>query len=88
MYNYNSFQTDFLLVVVRDMVEAYPQLRVILMSATIDTTMFSEFFGNCPVMEIYGRSFPVQGEFFKLMWSFFIIWDASQYSTRQNFKQF
>lgn len=54
-------QTDFLLVVVRDMVRAYPDLRVILMSATIDTTMFSDYFGNCPVMEVEGRSFPVQG---------------------------
>ena len=43
------------------MVRAYPDLRVILMSATIDTTMFSDYFGNCPVMEVEGRSFPVQG---------------------------
>ena len=56
------YQTDFLLVVLRDMVYAYPDLKIILMSATIDTTMFSDYFGNCPVMEIEGRSFPVQGE--------------------------
>jgi len=55
-----DINTDFLLVVVRDMVRAYPELRVVLMSATIDTTMFAEYFGNCPVMEIEGRSFPVQ----------------------------
>lgn len=39
----------------------YPDLKVILMSATIDTTMFSEFFGGCPVVEIEGRTYPVQG---------------------------
>ncbi len=50
------------MVVVRDMIHAYPELRVILMSATIDTTMFSDFFGNCPIMEIEGRSYPVQGK--------------------------
>ena len=43
------------------MIEAYPNLRVILMSATIDTQMFTEYFGNCPIVEIEGRSFAVQG---------------------------
>lgn len=56
-----SLQTDFVLVILRDMVQAYPNLRVILMSATIDTQMFTEYFGNCPIVEIEGRSFPVQG---------------------------
>ena len=36
-------------------------MHVILMSATIDTQMFTEYFGNCPIVEIEGRSFPVQG---------------------------
>ena len=56
-----SLQTDFVLVILRGMIEAYPNLRVILMSATIDTQMFTEYFGNCPIVEIEGRSFPVQG---------------------------
>ena len=38
--------TDFMLVVIRDMVHTYPDIRVVLMSATIDTTLFSEYFGN------------------------------------------
>lgn len=60
---YCSFycQTDFLLVVLRDVVKAYPEIRVILMSATIDTSMFAEYFFNCPVIEVFGRTFPVQG---------------------------
>lgn len=44
------------------MVLTYPNLRVVLMSATIDTTLFSNYFGNCPVLEIEGRAFPVQSE--------------------------
>ncbi|XP_054727582.1 dosage compensation regulator isoform X2 [Anastrepha obliqua] len=52
--------SDFLLVILRDMVHTYPELHVILMSATIDTTLFSEYFGRCPVLEIPGRAFPVQ----------------------------
>ncbi|KAH8236917.1 hypothetical protein KR038_000178, partial [Drosophila bunnanda] len=52
--------TDFLLVILRDMVATYQDLHVILMSATIDTTLFSNYFGGCPVVEVPGRAFPVQ----------------------------
>lgn len=51
------------MVVLRDMVTTYPDLRVILMSATIDTTLFSDYFGNCPVIEVPGRAFPVKQYF-------------------------
>lgn len=51
--------SDFLMVVLRDMVHTYPEIRVILMSATIDTTLFSAYFGDCPVVEIPGRAHPV-----------------------------
>lgn len=54
-------QTDFLIVVLRDVIQAYPEVRVILMSATIDTTMFTEYFFNCPIVEVFGRTFDVQG---------------------------
>lgn len=46
----------------RDVVQAYPDVRVILMSATIDTTMFKEYFFNCPVIEVHGRAHAVQGK--------------------------
>ncbi|XP_055840796.1 dosage compensation regulator isoform X2 [Episyrphus balteatus] len=52
--------SDFLLVILRDMIHTYPDLRVILMSATIDTTMFSNYYGGCPVIEVPGRAYPVQ----------------------------
>ncbi|KAH8389920.1 hypothetical protein KR200_003975 [Drosophila serrata] len=52
--------SDFLLVILRDMVATYPDLHVILMSATIDTTLFANYFGGCPVLEVPGRAFPVQ----------------------------
>ncbi|KAG9436729.1 dosage compensation regulator isoform X1 [Apis mellifera carnica] len=48
--------SDFIMVVLRDMIHMYPDLRIILMSATIDTTLFSNYFNNCPVIEIPGRS--------------------------------
>jgi len=54
-------QTDFLLVLLRDMVQAFPDLHVILMSATIDTTLFCDYFTGCCVVEVHGRVHPVQG---------------------------
>lgn len=52
--------TDFLLVVLRDMIHNYPDLRIILMSATIDTNLFSTYFDNCPIIEVPGRSHSVK----------------------------
>ncbi|KAM3960635.1 LOW QUALITY PROTEIN: dosage compensation regulator mle [Aphomia sociella] len=55
--------TDFALILLRDMAHTYPDLRIILMSATVDTTLFTNYFGNCPVIEVPGRTFPVQQYF-------------------------
>ncbi|KAA0719378.1 ATP-dependent RNA helicase A [Triplophysa tibetana] len=58
-----DLNSDFLLVVLRDVIQTYPDVRVILMSATIDTTMFREYFFNCPVIEVHGRAHAVQEYF-------------------------
>ncbi|KAJ8028636.1 ATP-dependent RNA helicase A protein [Holothuria leucospilota] len=55
-----DLNTDFLLVVLRDMLYANPGMRIILMSATVDTSLFSHYFNDCPIVEVYGRSYPVQ----------------------------
>lgn len=55
--------SDFIMVVLRDMIHTYPDIRVILMSATIDTTLFSTYFGDCPVVEIPGRAYPIEQYF-------------------------
>nr|CAB3247813.1 ATP-dependent RNA helicase A [Phallusia mammillata] len=58
-----DMNSDFLLVVLRDIVVTFPGIRIILMSATIDTTIFSEYFNNCPILEVHGRTHPVQEYF-------------------------
>ncbi|ELT91287.1 hypothetical protein CAPTEDRAFT_220258 [Capitella teleta] len=58
-----DINTDFLLVLLRDMVRAFPQLRIILMSATIDTSMFVDYFDSQSVVEVHGRCHPVQDYF-------------------------
>ena len=50
-------------MVLRDMVRTFPRLRVILMSATVDIKLFSEYFGNIRVIEVQGRVHPVQGQY-------------------------
>jgi len=51
--------TDFLLVLLKDMIRVKKDLKVILMSATIDTSLFCEYFNNCPIIEITGKTHPV-----------------------------
>ena len=58
-----DLNTDFLLVVLRDIQKEFPNVRIILMSATIDTSSFSEYFDGAPVIEVSGRTFPVQQYF-------------------------
>jgi ATP-dependent RNA helicase DHX36 len=52
--------TDFLLTVLRDLLPKRPQLKVILMSATINAEIFSQYFNNCPVLVVPGMTHPVQ----------------------------
>nr|CDP97532.1 BMA-RHA-1, isoform g [Brugia malayi] len=55
-----DINTDFIMIVLRDMVNMYPNLRIILMSATVDTNLFTNYFGDCSVILLKGRNFPVQ----------------------------
>ncbi|XP_060872355.1 dosage compensation regulator [Metopolophium dirhodum] len=55
--------SDFLMVVLKDMVYNYPDLKVIFMSATINTDMFSKYFNCCPVIDVEGRCYPVKEYF-------------------------
>ncbi|KAG5447016.1 ATP-dependent DNA/RNA helicase dhx36 [Clonorchis sinensis] len=55
-----EFLCDFLLNVLRDITESRPELRVVIMSATLNADQFSSYFGNCMKLEIPGRLFPVQ----------------------------
>nr|CDS28940.1 hypothetical protein HmN_000211900 [Hymenolepis microstoma] len=54
---------DFLMAMLKRILPLRPDLRVILMSATMNSLKFSEFFGNCPHLEIPGRTFPVESIF-------------------------
>jgi hypothetical protein len=53
-------QTDVLLIALRELLQSTrPDLKVILMSATLDSKLFCSFFGNAPLVSVPGRTFPV-----------------------------
>ncbi|KAJ6503399.1 P-loop containing nucleoside triphosphate hydrolase protein [Mycena vitilis] len=54
-----TIESDFLLIVLKSLLQQRPDLKVILMSATVDAEKISEFFGNCPTLLVPGRTFPV-----------------------------
>lgn len=51
---------DYLLGVLRSLLADHPDLRLILMSATINIKLFSDYFNSAPVLQVPGRLFPIQ----------------------------
>jgi ATP-dependent helicase HrpA len=58
-----SLNIDFLLGIVRTLLGARPELKVIITSATLDTAKFSDAFGGAPVIHVGGRMYPVEVEY-------------------------
>ncbi|UZH04679.1 ATP-dependent RNA helicase HrpA [Pantoea anthophila] len=55
-----SLNIDFLLGYLRELLPRRPDLKVIITSATIDPQRFSRHFNDAPVIEVSGRTFPVE----------------------------
>ena len=58
-----SIDTDFLLIILRTLMDRRPELKVILMSATVDAARFSRYLNNAPILNVPGRTFPVQTQY-------------------------
>ncbi|KAG9525647.1 ATP-dependent RNA helicase A, partial [Aureobasidium melanogenum] len=58
-----SIDTDFLLIVLRALMIRRPDLKVVLMSATVDAQRFSSYLGNAPIVTVPGRTFPVAAKY-------------------------
>ncbi|MEP4394079.1 ATP-dependent RNA helicase HrpA, partial [Marinobacter sp.] len=54
-----SLNIDFLMGYLRQLLPKRPDLKVIITSATIEVERFSEFFSGAPVIEVSGRTYPV-----------------------------
>ncbi|MCI0655318.1 MAG: ATP-dependent RNA helicase HrpA, partial [Methylococcaceae bacterium] len=55
-----SLNIDFLLGYLKWLLPKRPDLKVIVTSATIDPERFSEHFGGAPIIEVSGRTYPVE----------------------------
>ncbi|WP_422911832.1 ATP-dependent RNA helicase HrpA [Pseudomonas sp. MAC6] len=55
-----SLNIDFLLGFLKTLLVRRPDLKLIITSATIDLQRFSEHFGGAPIVEVSGRTFPVE----------------------------
>ncbi|WP_313160141.1 ATP-dependent RNA helicase HrpA, partial [Mixta calida] len=55
-----SLNIDFLLGYLRELLPRRPDLKVIITSATIDPQRFSRHFNHAPVVEVSGRTYPVE----------------------------
>ncbi|TYI36975.1 hypothetical protein ES332_A03G179600v1 [Gossypium tomentosum] len=54
---------DFLLIVLKDLLPRRPELKLILMSATLDAELFSSYFDGAPLIHIPGFTYPVRTHF-------------------------
>jgi ATP-dependent helicase HrpA len=55
-----SLNIDFVLGYLKQLLPRRPDLKVIITSATIDPERFSRHFGGAPVIEVSGRTYPVE----------------------------
>ena len=55
-----SLNIDFILGYLAQLLPRRPDLKVIITSATIDPERFSRHFGGAPIVEVSGRSYPVE----------------------------
>ncbi len=54
-----SLNIDFILGLLKKVLEVRPSFKVIVSSATINAEVFSEYFGECPVVKIETQTYPV-----------------------------
>lgn len=54
-----NVETDFLLTILKQELPRYPHIRLILMSATMQEQIFQNYFHQCPIIYVPGRTFPV-----------------------------
>jgi ATP-dependent helicase HrpA len=55
-----SLNIDFLLGYLKQLLRKRPDLKLIVTSATIDTSRFAQHFDDAPVISVEGRTFPVE----------------------------
>ncbi len=55
-----SLNIDFILGLLKEILKQRPEFRLIISSATINPTIFSEYFGGCPIIHIDAKIYPIK----------------------------
>ncbi|WEW60934.1 DEAH-box ATP-dependent RNA helicase prp43 [Emydomyces testavorans] len=55
-----TMATDVLMGLLKDVIKRRPDLKLIVMSATLDAQRFQEYFNNAPLLAVPGRTHPVE----------------------------
>uniref|UniRef100_A0A4W3K848 RNA helicase n=1 Tax=Callorhinchus milii TaxID=7868 RepID=A0A4W3K848_CALMI len=55
-----SVHSDFLLIILKEIMQKRLDLNLVLMSATVDSGKFANYFAHCPIISIPGRLYPVE----------------------------
>lgn len=57
-----SIDSDFLLMILKQIAYKFPKLKIVLMSATIDISIFQGYFGESEIAHVHisGRTFPIE----------------------------
>ena len=61
-----SLNIDFVLGILKTLIKKRKDLKLIITSATIDTEKFSKAFNNAPIIEVSGRMYPVEVQYFSM----------------------
>lgn len=80
-----SIESDFLLIVLKSLIEHRKDLKIVLMSATIESEKLSNYFNGCPIIKVPGRTYPVDVNFLEdaIEFSGYKIDETSPYALNQ-----
>ncbi|ESK98316.1 atp dependent rna [Moniliophthora roreri MCA 2997] len=83
-----TIESDFLLIVLKSMLVQRPDLKIILMSATVDAQKIADYFGGCPTFHVPGRTFPVEVRYLEdaVEYTKWTISESSPYARRTHDK--
>jgi ATP-dependent helicase HrpB len=62
-FHERSIHTDMAVALARQAMLARDDLRLVIMSATIDSNAISQFLGEAPLIEVPGREFPIEVDY-------------------------
>jgi HrpA-like RNA helicase len=55
-----SMETDLIIIMIKNLLKKYKNLKIILMSATVDVSIFKNYFKGLTTAHIKGRTFPIK----------------------------